>query len=575
MRAEFLLAIGFVLLGGELSAAQSCNPIQTFADGKIPSREIFVSPSGSNSSGNGSRENPFQTVNRALQGVNAGDAIRLLPGNYPGGAYIANLAGTAEAPIWIGGEPGQARPIINGGANGFHFSASRYVIVENLEIDGATGNGINCDDGGDYTNPPTAHHLIFRNLAFRNVGTGGNNDGLKVSGIYDFFVLDCTFNRISAGGSGIDHVGCHRGLIARCSFTETGNAIQCKGGSADIEIRWNRFLNAGGRAINIGGSTGFSFFRPPLSATEPNAESREIRVLANLFQGSDAPVAFVGTVNSLVANNTFIDPTRWVFRILQETTSTAEYQFLPCGNNRFVNNLVYFNRGQLSTFVNVGANTDAASFDFGHNLWYAHDQPNQSRPNLPAAEADGIYGTDPLLHDPEAGDFSLPRGSPATGRGLALETARADLLERCYANPPSIGAFEANPPPAPGADLDADGMPDDWEDKHAFNKEDPSDAGLDEDGDRLSNYGEFLAGTHPRDPGSVFVLTSPAVEEQLFAFRFSGISGRSYFVESSDFVLPLEWSVLSPALGADQEMHIERPLTVSGRFYRVRIAASP
>jgi hypothetical protein len=171
--------------------------------------------------------------------------------------------------------------------------------------------------------------------SFTTSGQAKNNDGLKLSGVNDFFVLDCEFSKISAGGSGIDHVGCHRGLIARCSFTDCGNAIQCKGGSEDIEIRWSRFLRAGGRAINIGGSTGFEFFRPPLSTTAPNFESKNIRVLANTFEGSESPVAFVGTVESLVANNTIIDPTRWIVRILQETMSSGGYEFLPCGGMSF------------------------------------------------------------------------------------------------------------------------------------------------------------------------------------------------------------------------------------------------
>ncbi len=61
-----------------------------------------------------------------------------------------------------------------------------------------------------------------------NTGTGGNQDGLKLSGVNDYIVMDCDFTRMSTGGSGIDHVGCHHGLIARCTFTEMGsNAIQC------------------------------------------------------------------------------------------------------------------------------------------------------------------------------------------------------------------------------------------------------------------------------------------------------------------------------------------------------------
>ncbi|MCQ8105010.1 putative Ig domain-containing protein [Methylomonas sp. SURF-2] len=46
-------------------------------------------------------------------------------------------------------------------------------------------------------------------------------------------------------------------------------------------------------------------------------------------------------------------------------------------------------------------------------------------------------------------------------------------------------------------DTDRDGMPDAWEKTHAFNRNDPGDAGLDPDGDQLSNLDEFR---HHSDP---------------------------------------------------------------------------
>jgi hypothetical protein len=428
-----------------LRTGPSLTAIPTFTDGKQPLREIFVGTNGNNSTGNGSRTNPYQTLSRAVQGLRPGDAIRLLPGTHAPGASIRNVAGTSNAPIWLGGVPGLARPVISGGSTAMHLSRVRFLVVENLEISGATGNGINCDDGGDYANAEATRHVIFRNLSIHDIGTGRNNDGLKLSGVNDFQVLDCEFARLSAGGSGIDHVGCHRGVIARCTFTDAGsNGIQCKGGSEDIEIRANRFLNGGGRAINIGGSTGFQFFRPPLSTATPNVEAKNIRVVANLFRGGDAPVAFVGAVNSLFANNTIVEPRRWILRILQETVSRDGHTFLPCGDNQFMNNLVAFDRSQISTHVNIGSNTDAASFQFANNLWYAANQPSQSRPTLPSAETNGVYGLNPLFRDAAGGDFSVPGSSPAAAKGRRLPNVRSDLLEKCYADEPTIGALETN-----------------------------------------------------------------------------------------------------------------------------------
>ena len=48
-------------------------------------------------------------------------------------------------------------------------------------------------------------------------------------------------------------------------------------------------------------------------------------------------------------------------------------------------------------------------------------------------------------------------------------------------------------------DDDNDGMTNFWEGVHGFDKDDPSDALLDPDGDSLNNLGEFNAGTDPHD----------------------------------------------------------------------------
>jgi hypothetical protein len=193
----------------------------------------------------------------------------------------------------------------------------------------------------------------------------------------------------------------------------------------------------------MGGSTGFEFFRPPLSMTAPNAEARNIRVIANVIVGGTAAVAFVGCVDCLAANNTIVDPDNWILRILQETTTSGGYTFLEAQNGRFVNNLVYFARGAISTYVNVGAGTLPDTFTFENNLWYAHDDVPSSTPtDLPATESAGIYGLDPSLGDPASGDYSIDASSPAAGAGTAVAELSGDMTGACFREPPSIGAFE-------------------------------------------------------------------------------------------------------------------------------------
>jgi hypothetical protein len=428
------------------AAAQPCGTIATFADGLFPTSELHVSTSGSNTTGNGSAASPYATIAFAAARAAPGTAIRVHSGTYAGGEFITALAGTAAAPIWLGGAPGEVRPVIQGGSDGLHLVRPRYVVVQDLEVRSASGNGINCDDGGLTGDPDAARFMIFRGLWIHDIGGTGNQDGLKLSGLNDFVVLDSAFARCGGAmsGSGIDHVGCHRGLIARCLFSDlSANAVQCKGGSDDLEVRWCRMVEAGERAVNMGGSTGFEFFRPPLSETSPNFEARNIRVMSNIIVGSTAPIAYVGCVDCLVSGNTIITPHNWIIRILQETVSTPPYIFEPCRGGRFENNLVYFERADLSTYVNIGSNTAPATFEFASNLWYAFDNPGASAPGLPVPQTGAVIGQDPMMFDPGDSNYAIGPSSPAYRAGSAPSAAAGDIAGVCYAAPPSIGAYEA------------------------------------------------------------------------------------------------------------------------------------
>jgi len=531
----------------------------------VPDRDVYVGLAGSDSQGDGSRARPYRTLARAAREARPGVAVRLLPGTYAGGNYLERLAGTSTAPIWLGGVPGEPRPVIVGGSGGLHLSRVRYLVVEHLEVRGATGNGINCDDGGEYGNGEATRWVVFRHLAIRNIGTGVN----------DYWVLDCEFTQGSAGGSGIDQVGCHRGVIARCRFRSPGsNAIQCKGGSAAIEIRGNHFVQAGQRAINLGGSTGFEFFRPPLVAGQVHFEASAIRVVANLFEGADTPVAFVGCTDSMVAHNTIVNPTRWLFRILQETVSSGGFEFGACGDSQFLNNLVYFQRGALNTYVNIGPNTAPGSFRFAHNLWYAHDQPAQSRPNLPAAETGGRSGQDPLLRGVATGDFDLLEGSPAIGAGSGAAAVSADYRHACYAALPSIGAFEAVP--IVPVDTDGDGLPDWWERHFELDPHQAADAAQDPDQDGQSNAAEWVAGTDPRDARSAFSVLAWNSEEGALLFRVATVAQRQYAVERSGTLAAGSWETVATLAGTGvavqfRESSLPGPPLAADRYYRVRV----
>ena len=354
-----------------------------------------------------------QQLRRALAEATPGTTIRIAPGTYRGGLGARDLHGTTDQPIVLRAMDPQKPPLFEGGGSGLQLSHVSYVELHDLAMSGATGNGLNIDDGGSYETP--SHHVTLRGIVVRDVGPDGNRDGIKLSGLDDFLIENCIVERWGAGGSGIDMVGCHRGTITGCTLRhENGrgsNGIQAKGGTSDVTISRCRFEQAGQRGINVGGSTGLAYFRP-----EPQSyEAKNITVEDCRFVGSVAPIAFVGVDGATVRFNTIYRPGKWVFRILQET---RQEDFVPCRNGRFTDNLIVFDAAALTTPVNIGPGTAPETFTLARNAWYCLDQPQRSRPRLPIDETDGVYGVEPAFVDTAAGDLRLKPQSELKNAGV-------------------------------------------------------------------------------------------------------------------------------------------------------------
>jgi hypothetical protein len=353
-----------------------------------------------------------EQLRRALAKAAPGTTVRIAPGNYRGGVSARGLRGEAGRPIVLKAADPERPPVFEGGSTGLHLSDPSYVELHDLVVAGVRGNGLNIDDGGSYDSP--AHHVLLRGLVVRDVGPEGNRDGVKLSGVDDFRVEGCTVERWGSGGSGIDMVGCHRGVVTGCTFRHGDSVgdsgVQAKGGSTDILVRRCRFEHAGQRAVNLGGSTGMAYFRP----RPQGYEARDITVEGCTFIGSMTPVAFVGVDGSAVRHNTIYRPRRWGLRILQETRQPG---FVPCRNGHFTDNLIAFRSDEMAVSVNIGPDTAPETFTLAGNAWYCLDAPERSRPKLPIPETDGLYGIAPGFRDAEAGDLRLRPDSPVRSAG--------------------------------------------------------------------------------------------------------------------------------------------------------------
>jgi polygalacturonase len=156
--------------------------------------------------------NSTNALRLAISRAKPGTTILIAPGNFSGGLHFRDVSGNAKARITIKGADPNDPPVFKGGSQAMHFADCNYVTLADFTVDGCTTNGLNCDDGGSI--PTSMHHLIVENVTIQHIGPRGNHDGLKMSGVDQFIIRNCRF--IGWGGSGIDMVGCHKGVVEDC-----------------------------------------------------------------------------------------------------------------------------------------------------------------------------------------------------------------------------------------------------------------------------------------------------------------------------------------------------------------------
>lgn len=336
--------------------------------------------------------NDSASLQAALDNAVGGQQILLAPGIYPG-----RFTATAIADIAIRSANPSDPAVIDaaGLGEGFKFSSVKGVSLSDLSIRNASVNGINIDDGG-FIEP--SENIDIRNVELRN----GGGDGIKLTGVVEFHIDQVKVVGWGGSWTAVNFIGSQNGVVERSYFENTtpgsGTGVQAKSGSADIIIRANRFVNANERSIQIGGSGGGEFFRPQppgnVHAAGIVAEGNVILNNGNLGQGIRAAASFVNVGDGTFRNNVVYRPSVYAFRILKENPNPP---FIDTQNGVIRDNILLWNQGDLSGAVNVGSRTLPATFTFEANQWFNMTSPANSKPTLPVAEIDGVYGLDPQV----------------------------------------------------------------------------------------------------------------------------------------------------------------------------------
>lgn len=133
---------------------------------------------------------PYPDITTAARKAVPGDTILVHAGTYRGGQTLQGIQGTAENWIYILAEKREA-VTFTGGTVAWKATDIAYLHIEGFVFTRQTDNGLNIDDGGTYATP--AHHIVFKNCTFSDIAAKGNNDLLKLSGVDNFTLQQCTF----------------------------------------------------------------------------------------------------------------------------------------------------------------------------------------------------------------------------------------------------------------------------------------------------------------------------------------------------------------------------------------------
>jgi hypothetical protein len=117
-----------------------------------------------------------------------------------------------------------------------------------------------------------------------------------------------------------------------------------------------------------------------------------------------------------------------------------------------------------------------------------------------------------------------------------------------------------------------DGIPDSWRLRYFGTVSNQlSAATADADGDGVSNYAEYVAGTDPTDPKSYLHVSQQSYSTQGFNLHWPSVAGKTYVIESSPVIFGGAWTPVSTVTGTGGDMQIQDSPGSQHQFYRVMV----
>lgn len=456
----------------------------------------YLSPTGSDSSGDGSWANPWYELEVAIAKpqIQSGDEVVLLDGVYNYGADKQSIARyfspsnpvviRADNPLGAVIEGAGDPPGGNSDIEGVGIWNASGVVLDGLEIRHSGDNALHIGVNASY--------ITIRNCKIHDAGTGG--DAIKINGSHHIVIENCEVydpghrHGVATWQENIDFMGSTDCVVRYCLLYHTargGDAmLYAKGDSSGVVFESNVLMNQGPDAwfppVTLGGTfhsqpsqmidDGSIGDDGPPPEPDPNEYSCSNIIFRNnlVMRSTRGSVAFTACENGWVVNNVFYDCAGGGVWFLSQTNAMRTSRDCHVHNNVF-----YDPDGDLGGLYRRGLTANyqpmvVYSFSASNNLFYNAGSAIPSTGFLDAnAEVGGVVA-DPGFVSPGAGggdllaiahNYWLLPGSPAVDAGTDMSGSPYpevlmdfDGISRT-GGPHDIGMFESTV----FGDLDHDG----------------------------------------------------------------------------------------------------------------------
>jgi len=420
-----------------------------------PRTALYVSATGSDTTGDGSACAPWATIQRAAAAVKAGEVVFVGPGQYSG-AITTSASGTACNPIVFQAAPGVTiagrwrlvgeyvtitgfamQGPLAGSLNFFDLSGAKHCTVSYNTVQGGDYNDRGVYLGGSASSYNAIEHNVIRNIDYVPIWIGGVGNTIE--------------------RNTVDNVSTDAILVWGHGHVIRGNDVGRVTYAPNHADYMQTFSNAGDTNESYDILVERNFFHDSPWTTEPanvqigqlspqgNPNIRDWMFRNNIFARIDGPLN-INIPGTKVLNNLFY---RVSTRIGGNAVNFGDSVTNGPAHNPTVKNNLFIGCGRLmDKYGSYSMEAGVQGDDCSHNL--VADGPPGYGPKKLTLSRDlagaSLNGINPLFVDELGGDFRLLPESPVVSAGVNLSLLFKDDFDgspRPATGPWSIGPFAA------------------------------------------------------------------------------------------------------------------------------------